>query len=160
MKFKKVPKDQILFSIGSRTDYFYLIMSGKIEILKPLSKIYNISGYEYFLQLMNYRKNNEKYLYSLCIKENLKNYEIKPKDVELIPYIYLTYKLNEIKNRYFVDFNVVFDIISINPEDLGLDSDKIHSNGYMFNKIKMVKMRMPIICSIIFINIYIMRFSF
>ena len=145
MKFEKVPKDEILFNIGSRTDFFYLIMEGRVEILKPMSKIYNISGYEYFLQLMNYRKKNEKYLYSLCIKENLRNFEIKPKDGELIPYIYLTYKLDEIKNRYFVDFKAVFDLISISPEELGLDSDKIHLNGYMYNKVKMVKNRLPII---------------
>ena len=144
MKFKKVPKDEILFTIGSRTDFFYLIMSGKIEVLKPLSKIHTISGYEYFLHLMNYRKKNEKYLFSLCLTENLKNFEIRPKDAELIPYIYLTYKLNEIRNN-FVDFEVVFDIISVNPEDLGLDPEKILSNGYMYNKIKMIKMRMPII---------------
>ena len=81
----------------------------------------------------------------MCIKENLRNFEIKPKDGELIPYIYLTYKLDEIKNRYFVDFEAVFDLISISPEELGLDRDKIHLNEYMYNKVKMVKNRLPII---------------
>ena len=145
MKFKKIKKDEILFKIGSFTDYFYLIMEGCVEILKPMSKIYKISGYEYFIQLMNYRKKNEKYLYSLCIKENLRNFEIKTKDGDLLPYIFITYKLDEIKNRYFVDFRAVLDLVNITPEELGLDKDKIHSNGYIFNKSKMIKLRMPII---------------
>ena len=145
MKFKKIKKGEILFKIGSRTDYFYLIMEGSIEILKPMSKFLKISGYEYFLQLMNYRKKNEKYLYSLCIKENLRNYEIKTKDADLIPYIFITYKLDEIKNKYFVDFKAVLDLVNVTPEELGLELDKIHSNGYIFNKIKMIKLRMPII---------------
>jgi CRP-like cAMP-binding protein len=94
---------------------------------------------------MNYRKKNERYLYSLCIRENLRNFEIKKKDGELIPYIYITYKLEEIKNRYFVDFRAVLELVNITAEELGLDPDKIHSNGYIFNKSKMIKLRMPII---------------
>ena len=74
-------------------------MEGKVDILKPMSKIHIISGYEYFLQLMNYRK-NDRYLYSLCIKENKRNFEIKRKDAELIPYIYLIYKFSSFKKIY------------------------------------------------------------
>ena len=145
MKYKKIKKNEILFKIGNRTDYFYLIMEGCVEILKPMSKIHKISGYEYFLELMNYRKRNERYLYSLCIRENLRNYEIKTKDGDLIPYIYITYKLEEIKNRYFVDFRTILELVNITPEELGLDPDKIHSNGYIFSRSKMIKLRMPII---------------
>jgi CRP-like cAMP-binding protein len=119
-------------------------MEGKVDILKPMSKIHIISGYEYFLQLMNYRK-NDRYLYSLCIQENKRNFEIQKKDAELIPYIYLIYKLDEIKNRYFVDFKSVLDIIGITPEELDLDPDKIHSNGYIFNKSKQIKLKIPLI---------------
>ena len=145
MKFKKIPKNEILFKIGNRTDFFYLIMEGKVEILKPMSKIHTISGYEYFLQLMKYKKNNDKYLYSLCIRENLRNFEIKIKDGDLIPYIFITYKLDEIKNRYFVDFKAVLELTNITPEELELEPDKISSNRYIFNKIKYIKLRMPII---------------
>ena len=145
MKFKKIAKNEILFKIGNRTDFFYLIMEGKVDILKPMSKIHTISGYEYFLQLMKYRRNNDKYLYSLCLKENLRNFEIKTKDGELIPYIFLTYKLDEIKNRYFVDFKAVLDLINVTPEELELEPDKIDSNRYIFNKIKYIKLRIPII---------------
>lgn len=144
IKFKKIPKNEILFKIGEHTNYFYLIIEGKVDILKPMSNISIISGYEYFLQLMNYRK-NDRYLYSLCIQENKTNFEIKKKDAELIPYIYLIYKLDEIKNRYFVDFKSVLDIIDITPEELDLDPDKIHSNGYIFNKSKQIKLKIPFI---------------
>jgi hypothetical protein len=94
---------------------------------------------------MKYRRNNDKYLYSLCLKENLRNFEIKTKDGELIPYIFLTYKLDEIKNRYFVDFKAVLDLINVTPEELELEPDKIDSNRYIFNKIKYIKLRIPII---------------
>ena len=144
IKFKLVEKNEILFKIGEYTNFFYLIMEGKIEILKPMSKIHNISGYEYFLELMNYKK-KDSYLYSLCIQENKTYFEIKKKDAELIPYIYIIYKLDEIKNRYFVDFRSVLKLVNITAEELGLDPEKIHSNHYIFNKIKQIKLNMPII---------------
>lgn len=144
IKFRKIPKNEILFKIGEHTNYFYLIIEGKVDILKPMSNINIISGYEYFLQLMNYRK-NDRYLFSLCIQENKKNFEIKKKDAELIPYIYLIYKLDEIKNRYFVDFKSVLELIDISPEELDLDPDKIDSNGYIFNKSKQIKLKIPVI---------------
>jgi len=144
IKFKKIPKNEILFKIGEHTNYFYLIIEGKVDILKPMSTIHIISGYEYFLKLMEYRK-TDRYLYSLCIQENKKNFEIKKKDAELIPYIYLIYKLDEIKNRYFVDFKSVLDLIGITPEELDLDPGKIHSNGYIFNKSKEIKLKIPLI---------------
>ena len=142
MKFKYIKKDETIFRIGEQPDFLYLILDGKIDILKPLPKTRNLTGNEYFLQLMKYRKNKDTYLYSLCIQENTINYEIRKKDKDLIPYVYLLYRLNEIRKRIFVDFRLVFELISISPEDLGLDPKRVHSIGYMYKKTKQIKAKL------------------
>ena len=118
-------------------------MDGKINVLKPIAKIKSLTGFEYFLQLMKYRKNKDKYLYSLCIQENTINYEIRKKDKNLIPYIYLTYRLDEIKKRIFINFKNVFELIGISPIDLGLNPSKVHSISYIYKYINEIKSRMP-----------------
>ena len=145
IKFKIVKKDEIIYRIGEQPDYMYLIFEGRINILKPIPKIRSLTGYEYFLKLMEYRKNKDMYLYSLCIQENTINYEIKKKDKDLLPYIYLTYRLNEIKKRIFVDFKTVFEIIGLPPPDLGLNPGRLHSIGYIYKKMKQIKSKMPLI---------------
>ena len=145
IKFKYIKKDEIIFRIGEVPDFLYLTIDGKVDVLKPIGKIRSLTGFEYFLQLMKYKKNKENYLYSLCIQENTINYEIKKKDKNLIPYIYLTYRLDEIKKRYFINFENVFDLIDISPIDLGLNPAKVHLIGYIFKNISEIKSRMPLI---------------
>ena len=145
IKFKYIKKDEIIFRIGEVPDFLYLTIDGKVDVLKPIGKIRSLTGFEYFLQLMKYKKNKENYLYSLCIQENTINYEIKKKDKNLIPYIYLTYRLDEIKKRYFINFENVFDLIDISPIDLGLNPAKVHLIGYIYKNINEIKSRMPLI---------------
>ena len=145
IKFKYQKKDEYIFRIGEIPDSLYLIIDGKIDVLKPIGKIRRLTGFEYFLQLMKYKKNKDTYLYSLCIQENTLNYEIKTKDKNLIPYIYLTYRLEEIKKRYFINFETVFDIIGISPIDLGLNPSKVHLMGYIYKNLDEIKSRMPLI---------------
>ena len=145
MKYIKYEKDETIFNIGDKPDFFYLIIEGHVEILKPMSTVHYISGFEYFSNLMELKKNNETYLYNLSIRENKKNFSIRSKDSEILPYIYLTYKLEDIKNYYFVDFTKVFDFLSLNPTDLGLDPSKINSNEYIFRKEKIIKSNIPLI---------------
>ena len=143
MKYKYLKKDETIFRIADHPDFLYLIIDGKIDILKPLPKIRSLTGKEYFLQLMKYRRENEKYLYSLCVQENSINYEIRPKDKELIPYIYLSYRLIDLRKKKFVDFKLVFELLNISPKELGLDKDKLDSTKYMFKNIKQIKSRIP-----------------
>ena len=143
IKFKYLKKNEVIFRIGESPDFLYLIMDGKINVLKPIAKIKSLTGFEYFLQLMKYRKNKDKYLYSLCIQENTIHYEIRKKDKNLIPYIYLTYRLDEIKKRIFINFKNVFELIGISPIDLGLNPSKVHSISYIYKYINEIKSRMP-----------------
>ena len=145
MKYKKYKKDETIFNIGDKPNFFYLIIEGHIDILKPMSTICYISGFEYFSNLMELKKNNETYLYNLSIKENRKNFSIRSRDSKLLPYIYLTYKLQDLNNYYFVDFTKVFDFLNLNPLDLGLDPSKINSSEYIFRKEKIIKSKIPLI---------------
>ena len=139
MKFKYFKKDETIFRITEQPDFLYLIIDGKVDILKPLPKKRALTGNEYFLQLMKYRRENEKHLYSLCIQENTINYEIKQKDKDLIPYIYLLFRFRDMRKRIFVDFSSVFELLNISPMEFGLDKDKIYLTEYIFKNLKQIK---------------------
>ena len=145
MKYKSCLKNENLFKIGEEPDFFYLIIDGHVDILKPISKFEHISGFEFFSRLMNYKKDNEIYLFNLCIKENKTNFRIKIKDADLIQYIYLIYQLENIKNFYYVDFEKILNFLNINPEDLDLDPTKICSNEYICKREKLIKSKIPLI---------------
>ena len=143
MKFKFLPKNEIIFRIGDQPDFLYLIIDGKVDILKPMIENAELTGNEYFLKLMNYKKTQEKYIYNQTLQENNINYEIKKKDKDMLPYIYLTYRLKELKKRKFIDFKKVFDIINIPPNELGIDPNKIDSISYIFKNMKHIIFKMP-----------------
>ena len=145
MKYKKCSKNENLFKIGDDPDFFYLILEGHVDILKPVSKIQCITGFEFFSHLMDYKKNNEIHLFNLCVKENKNNFIIKYKDADLIQYIYLIYQLENIQNSYIIDFAKILNFLNINPDDLGLDSNKINSNEYICKKGKLIKSKIPFI---------------
>ncbi len=69
MKFKFLPKNEIIFRIGDQPDFLYLIIDGKVDILKPMIENAELTGNEYFLKLMNYKKFRRKtYIIKLCKK--------------------------------------------------------------------------------------------
>ena len=145
LKVKKFNENEEIFKIGEQFINFYLLIDGKIDILKPMPKIYNISGYEYFVKLMEYRQTGNDYLLSLCVQENKKNFEIKESDVNFISYIYLMNKLEAMRYGDFVDFGQALKLVGIPPQELGLEPDKIQSNLYILQNIDNIMMKMPII---------------
>ena len=48
LKYFHLEKDKILFRIGDKPDNFYLIINGRIGILKPISNHKEMTGLEYF----------------------------------------------------------------------------------------------------------------
>lgn len=95
VRYSNLDKRKILFRIGDTGDNFYLIVSGKIGILKPVARKTQLTGFEYFRYLMNLYQNNEKYLLNMTIEENKLYLEINPNDIPIINEIVLKMILEE-----------------------------------------------------------------
>ena len=135
MKYKLFKKGETIFKIGDIPDYFYIILYGKVNVMKPLSKKMYISGFQYFCYLMNLKKCNEKYLFDLCIKDNRKNFHIQKDDVEKLPYIFLVINLEDIQRHVRKNFKKILNLTSISCEELNLDPSKIENDKYIYDHI-------------------------
>ena len=98
IKHKFVLKDDILFRIGDKPDNFYIIIQGKIEILKPIKIIKKLNGIEYFKILLNYQKNEEYFLLKEVIDLNNQLFEMEKDDLPFIKYYFLKLELEEYFN--------------------------------------------------------------
>ena len=145
MLYQRFKKGEVIFRIGEPPDSFYSIIFGKVNILKPKPKIENMTGFQYFNYLMDLKKNKEFYIFNECIKNNKKNFAISLNDVDIIHYIYLLRFLehNKINNGTFVELDKVLDLLSITPEELGIDPNQVNSNFYINNNLKKIIRRIP-----------------
>ena len=145
-RYKKFFKNEIIFKIGDSSDNFYMILSGKIDLYKTLPKIKEMTGSEYFHYIMNLKKNNETYRYKLCIKKNVEEYPINPEDELILPYIYLSYVLEDInRGEEIENFKYYLDLVNLTTKDIGLREDEIDSIDHIVTKIKAIKKKFPYI---------------
>ena len=150
MQYKNYRKGDILYKIGEPPNFFYSIIFGKINVLKPVEKHELLTGFEYFNYLMKLKKNKEKYMFNQCIKNNKINFFIEQKDSEIIHYIYLLNYLEFIKDKIDMQLELdkILDIIDIKPNELGINENMINSNTYIHNHIKSIKKKIPNISEI------------
>ena len=145
-KYKKFFKNEIIFKIGDSPDNFYMILSGKIDLYKTLPKTIEMTGYEYFNYIMDLKKNNETYRYKLCINKNIEDYPINPEDELILPYIYLSYILEDINGGEEIEnFKSYLDLVNLTPKEIGLDEKEIDSMDYIVSKFKTIKKKFPYI---------------
>ena len=95
IKYKFIPENSIIFRIGDEPDYFYVIIQGKVDILKPKKYIIKINGFEYFKILMNYYIKEEYYILNEIIKLNNHIFEIDQVDLYQIKFFFLDLELND-----------------------------------------------------------------
>ena len=84
MKYHFMLKDEILFRIGDKPDNFYIIILGKIGILKPVSIAKEITGIQYFQEIYELKKNNENFLLNLTLVKNKDVFKITPIEIEKV----------------------------------------------------------------------------
>ena len=147
MKYRLFEKDEVVFRIGDLSVYLFLIIEGKVEVLKPITEIKNMTGYEYFSYLLDLKNNSEHYLFNLSIEENLKAYDIEKSDFDQLPYIYILNLLEKLKFYQYINFEEELEFLNIEPEELDLDSSKIKSKEYIFLRIKQIKSKLADISS-------------
>ena len=138
-RYQKFQKGEAIYKIDDFSDNFYMVLLGKVDILNVEPKKVNKTGYDYFSYIMNLKKNNEKYRYKLCIEENRKIYPISFDEEDLLPYFFLYFILEDIKEGKKVDnFNKILQLIDIKPREIGLVESKINSMEYILNKEKSI----------------------
>ena len=55
-RYQKFKKGESIYKIDDYADNFYMVLLGKVDLLKVEPKIVNITGYEYFCYIMNLKK--------------------------------------------------------------------------------------------------------
>ena len=131
IKHKKFCKGQKIFNIGDLPDYFYIILQGRIDILKPIQKKVNISGNHYFCYLMDLLRKGDNYTLNLCIEKNKQNFIIEKEDFKLLPYIFISINLEKINIDYPIDFSEILSIVNISPNNFDLKQEKCTNNDYI-----------------------------
>ena len=154
IRYKSFKKGETIFKIGELPDNFYMILFGRVDILKPFSKNIWLTGYQYFCYLMDLKKSNEKYLFYLSIHENMKHFYIKKEEAKDLNYIYLLYIVDQISRHKIVDFEKALNITGITCEELDLDPKEIVSSKYLLENIKKIKRKLPDISGAIIMKYY------
>lgn len=143
-RYKRFNDKDIIFKIGDPSDNFYMILKGKVDLYKTLSKVEELTGHEYFKYLISLKKQNELYRYKLCLHNNIKEFRIHSEDENLLPYIYLHFVFEDINGgKQIKDFKSILDFVEISPKDLGLDEDKVNSTEYIMEKYNVIKKKFP-----------------
>ena len=138
-RYQKFEKDEVIYKIDDYADNFYMILLGRVDILNVEPKIAKKTGYDYFSYIMNLKKNNEMHRYKLCIEENKKIYPISFDEEDLLPYIFLYFILEDIKEGKEVDdFGKILKLVNLKPKELGLIENKIDSMEYLLDKEKSI----------------------
>ena len=141
IKYKKFKRGQKIFNIGDLPDYFYIILNGKVDIIKPLQTRVSMTGNEYFLYLMKLLKNNDRYTYNLCIENNDLNFVIDKNEEKLLPYIYISINLAKKKSELF--FKEILNSINISPKELGLTENEALDDIYIIKNVDRIKFFFP-----------------
>ena len=143
-RYKKFGKGETIFKIGDIAENFYSVLLGKVDLLKILPKVVNMSGYEYFCYIMDLLKKKEFYRYKLCINTNKKIFPIDIDDENILPYIFLHYTLKDIYDgRQGEDFNTALDLVNISPTKFGMEENKIITNEYISDNYKYIRKKLP-----------------
>ena len=141
IKYKRFIKGEKFFNIGDLPDYFYMILNGKVDIIKPLQVKMALTGNEYFLYLMKLLKNRDRYTYDLCLENNELNYVIEKEEEKYLPYIYILINLSKKKTDLF--FREIISAVNLRPHELGLSEKEASSDKFVRKNIDKINKFFP-----------------
>ena len=131
--YKKIENENdIIINIGDPADYLYIILKGKAAVyeMKKLHK--EMSGYEYYLLLQNYKVNKENYLLEKTIEENNLIFPIETEDIYNLDKIILKIFLNRQDKRILPNYlDLILEKAGLKYSDFKLESyiDKIEKRN-------------------------------
>ena len=136
MKYRLFKEGEEVFKVGDSSVYLYLIIKGKIEILKPMPEVNIISGYEYFSYIMDLKRNKEEHLLNINLEENYKQFDIDKNEIDLLPAIYIHHIFELIKVKKKINFEEELIVINMTLKDLDLTPETAQSYEHLSKKIE------------------------
>ena len=126
--YKMIKKEnEIIYDINDESQYFYIILNGKAGVYGIEKIDSEMNQEEYYKIILNYRRNNEKYLLEKTIKENKVNIPIDLNDVNILDKIILKIYLLSRKslkiyknNPHFLD--QIFEKLGFKYSDFDIQS--------------------------------------
>ena len=118
MKYKFFKEGEEIFKVGDASVYLYLILKGKIEILKPTPEITYMSGYEYFAYITYLKKRNEEYILNINLEENYKQFDLNKSEIELLPSIFINYIVELIRIGKNLDIEEELAVVNMTLKDI------------------------------------------
>ena len=95
-EYKLIKKaNSIIYDINQYANFFYIILNGKVKLVKIKILKKEMNGNNYYQILLNYKRKKENYLLKKTIEDNFYNYPIDIKDMANIEKILI--KLNLMK---------------------------------------------------------------
>ena len=136
MNYRLFKEGEEVFKVGDSSVYLYLIIKGKIEILKPTPEISYISGHEYFSYIMNLKNQKEDHLLNVNLEENYKQFDIDKNQLELLPAIYIHHVFELIKMKKKINFEEELALVNMTLKDLDLTHETVHSYEHLSTQIE------------------------
>lgn len=136
MKYRLFKEGEEVFKVGDTSIFLYLIIQGKIEILKPTPEINFLSGYEYFSYIMYLKNHKEEYLLNVNLEENFKQFDIEKSDIDLLPAIFILHNFELIKMKKDINLIEELSIVNMTLKDLDLTQETINSYQYLSSKLE------------------------
>ena len=120
-------KDEILYNINDKNDYFHIIMEGGVSLLGIEQIDCEMNSEDYYKLILNYRKNNEKYLLERTLKENKINFPIDIEDINILEKILLkTYLLSKNSNESLKNdpnyLEIILNKVGLTYNDIGIET--------------------------------------
>ena len=143
MKVKKFKKNNIIYQISDLPDYIYLVISGKINVIKLIKEDIEMSGLEYFSHLMSLKKNKEIERFNLTINENNNIFNIDINEKDMIEFYFLRNVINQILNDFEINFKEILNLCNLTIDFFELDSNKIDNLNYIKENIKKILIKIP-----------------
>ena len=136
MKYRLFKEGEEVFKVGDTSIFLYLIIRGKIEILKPTPEINFLSGYEYFSYIMYLKNHKEEYLLNVNLEENFKQFDIEKSDIDLLPAIFILHNFELIKMKKDINLIGELSVVNMTLKDLDLTQETMNSYQYLSSKLE------------------------
>ncbi len=136
LQYEYIPKNKIICKYGQKTEKFFLILKGQVDILVPNEEEIELTEEEYFSYLLNLRIYNENYLLKKIISKNYLTFLMEEKNLdEWIKIAYNTLELIGDNYKIINDPNKTYIKQNNLLKNNNLNSNKNVSN--YFNKKRM-----------------------
>ena len=136
MKYRLFKEGEEVFKVGDNSIFLYLIIKGRIEILKPTPEINFLSGYDYFSYIMKLKNHKEEYLLNINLEENFKQFDIDKNDIDLLPAIFILHNFELIKMKKDINLEEELAIVNMTLKDLDLTQETVNSYQHLSSKLE------------------------